>query len=236
MPRRLAPGDVHVWRRVTGALEAHEVVALAGQLSPDERFKCERFRFERDRRDYAAAHALLRRALSHYADRPPESWRFEQAPGGKPRLACDGRAPCLSFNLSHTRGLVACAISGGAEVGIDVERADRYSRDVAERFFSAHENDRLGRCGSDALRARRFAELWTLKEAYVKAIGAGLSHPLQEIEFDVSDSGAIRFRPPESVDPRGWTFTLAAPTPDHCLAVAVRHEPADRATIRVISE
>jgi 4'-phosphopantetheinyl transferase len=231
MPTELAPGEVHVWCRTTGGLDEGEIARLVERLSPEERAICERFRFDRDRRDYAAAHALLRSALSRYAEIAPESWEFEQEPGGKPRLAPKSNPPCLFFNLSHTHGLVACAISASAEIGIDVERADRYVQDVAERFYSERENERLRGCESESLRAQHFIELWTLKEAYVKALGFGLSHPLNTIEFEVAP--VIRFRPPQSVDPREWTFTLGAPAPGYCLAVAARH---GRASIRILGE
>jgi 4'-phosphopantetheinyl transferase len=221
----LAPGDVHVWCRSTDSLGCAELNDLVSRLSPDERVRYARFRFPRDQRDYAAAHALLRTSLSQYADVAPESWRFHEAPGGKPRLLpADGR-PRLSFNLSHTHGLVACAITSGADVGIDVESVDRYvGSGVAERFFSASENADLRRCASEPLRARRFIELWTLKEAYVKAIGKGLSHPLDSIEFDVANRESIRFLAPPDVEVAAWRFSLAAPTEHHCLAVAVRHD------------
>ena len=195
------------------------------RLSPDEHMRCARFRFARDQRDYAAAHALLRTSLSRYADLAPESWQFHAAPGGKPSLVLGDGMPPLSFNLSHTDGLVACAIAGGSDVGIDVEAVERDVSDgVAERFFSESECADLRHCASEPLRARRFIELWTLKEAYVKAIGKGLSHPLDSIVFDVADRGSILFLPPPDVDVATWSFSLSAPTEHHCLAVAMRHD------------
>jgi hypothetical protein len=85
----------------------------------DER--CKRFAFDDDRRDYAVAHALLRRLLSHRHAVSPEAWRFEATPSGKPRVAADFAALPLAFSLSHARGLVACAVSEDAEVGIEVD-------------------------------------------------------------------------------------------------------------------
>jgi 4'-phosphopantetheinyl transferase len=231
----LAPGDVHVWYRPTGSLGDKDVEDAVARLSQDERTRYARFRFARDRRDYAAAHALLRTSLSRYADLAPESWRFHETPGGKPSLVLDAGVPRLSFNLSHTDGLVACAIAGGAEVGIDVESVDRDLRDgVAERFFSESENADLRQCASGPLRARRFVELWTLKEAYVKAIGTGLSHPLDSIVFDVADRDAILFLPPPEVEAAGWRFLLSAPTGHHCLAVAVKHDPQTVSRIQLM--
>jgi 4'-phosphopantetheinyl transferase len=225
VPLTLETGDVHVWYRATDALGVHDIHGAVEQLSPEERARYARFRFPRDQRDYAAAHALLRTSLSRYALVAPESWRFHEAPGGKPSLVLEDGTPRLSFNLSHTRGLVACAITGGSDVGVDVESVERdVTHAVAERFFSDSENAGLRQCATAALRARRFIELWTLKESYVKAIGKGLSHALDSIVFDVADHASIRFLPPPDVEADSWRFALWTPTDTHCLAVAVRHD------------
>jgi 4'-phosphopantetheinyl transferase len=78
---------------------------------------------------------------------------------------------------------------------------------------------------TDELRPTRFFNYWTLKEAYVKAIGKGLSHSLNSIVFDPTDRESIRFLPPSDVEGNRWRFALRAPTGAHCLAVAVRHDP-----------
>jgi 4'-phosphopantetheinyl transferase len=219
----LAPGEVHVRYRVTDTMEEADIASAAAMLSPDEHARYARLMFARDRRDYAAAHALLRTSLSQYAEVAPQQWTFRTDAGGKPSLVADQAGSRLSFNLSHTHGLVACAIAGGADVGIDVESVDRVVDDrVARRFFSERENADLSRCASDALRARRFLALWTLKEAYVKAIGQGLSHPLNTVVFAIGDDDAIAFMPPSDVDAAEWHFRLLAPTVRHHLAVAVR--------------
>ena len=145
MATTLAPCQVDVWYRVTDPLDEADVAESIAVLSPDERSRHSRFVFARDRRDYAAAHALLRQSLSRYADITPIRWRFRE--GGKPSLVVDDGAPSLSFNLSHTHGIVACAISGGSDVGIDVEAVAReVDEGVAERVFSETEYaDKIGR-------------------------------------------------------------------------------------------
>jgi 4'-phosphopantetheinyl transferase len=190
-------------------------------LSPDERFRCGRFRAEHDRRDYAAAHALLRTALSRHADTGPADWRFGRSPGGKPHVDAP-HAP--SFNLSHTHGVVACAVAFDLPLGVDVERIDRRMSAaaidaVARRCFSHGEVRALGR----AVRAdARFCELWTLKEAFIKATGAGLSQPLNTVAFDLDDDASIRFLPACGVNAAEWRFALYAPSPHSRLAVAVQ--------------
>jgi 4'-phosphopantetheinyl transferase len=230
---RLVPGQVDVWYRITDTLDEMDVADGIALLSPDERERHSRFAFARDRRDYAAAHALLRESLSRYAAVAPMAWRFRA--GGKPSLVADDGFPSLSFNLSHTHGLVACAISNGSDVGIDVEAVDRsIDESVAERFFFETESADLRRCVSHE-RQRRFFELWTLKEAYLKAVGEGLSHPLNTIVFGLTIGGSIDFRPPADVDPAAWQFALFAPTERYCLAIAVRREPGSFAGIDVRS-
>ena len=221
----LAPDHVHIWYHLTEEMDETAVARAVAVLSDSERTRGQRFVFARDRRDFAAAHALTRLALSRYGDLAPEQWRFQEGADGKPSLAADAGTPPLTFNLSHTHGLVACAIAPGVDVGIDVERVDRRvgAEEIAARFFSAGEHADLARCPAEE-RARRFFELWTLKEAYIKAIGKGLSHSLNTFGFELSEPGSIGFMPPPDVDLAAWQFALFAPTELHAMAVAVRRE------------
>ena len=92
-------------------------------LSAEERTRCARLAFASDRRDFIAAHALLRHALSAHGHRDAREWLFIPDANGKPELAsAPGERPQLAFNLSHTRGLVACVVARDVDVGIDVER------------------------------------------------------------------------------------------------------------------
>jgi len=218
----LAPGDVHIWYRFTESLDDDAVRAEVTQLSPDERVRCQRFAFGRDRRDFAAGHALLRRVLSMYDDGCADAWTFVVDANGKPSLAHELGAQPLAFNMSHTHGLVACAVAHDAEVGVDVECVERGtdSRDIAERYFSAAELAQLDAC-PEGQRAARFIELWTLKEAYLKAIGTGLAHRLDTFDFTFDDAGGLRFNAPDA-GPAAWTFALFAPSPRHRLALAAR--------------
>lgn len=154
--------------------------------------------------------------------RPPSQLEFSVTPGGKPILVgAAGRPSPLAFSLTHTRGLVACAI-GLAAVGIDAEDATRDADvdGVAERFFAAAERDALMRLPEDARRSR-FFELWTLKESLLKALGLGLSHPLEDLAFTISAAGAIHLES-GTVDAAAWTFVLDR-IGDYCLGMAVAH-------------
>jgi 4'-phosphopantetheinyl transferase len=229
----LGPHDVHVWCRTTGdgdTLDARETDL--SDLSSDERARCARFAFARDRRDFAAAHALLRTRLSQYADVGPAAWTFGALPGGKPFILSPSGAPTLAFNLSHTHGFVACAIAAGGEVGIDVESVDRATdgRRIAARYFSKAERDWLDACDPRE-RAIRFIEHWTLKEAYLKAIGRGLSYRLNAFGFAFEGERHIRFSPPPDTEASAWTFALFAPSARYRMAAAVGATPSVRGSI-----
>jgi 4'-phosphopantetheinyl transferase len=213
--------DVHIRFRATDALDEAAIAAAASVLSDEERGQFGRFHFARDARDYAAAHALLRQTLSNGGNQTPGAWRFEKTPSGKPRLSgasADGR----SFSLSHTRGMVACAVTAGAEVGVDVECVDRDvdAGGIAARFFAPAEAAQLTALKGDA-RRDRFFDLWTLKEALVKALGRGMAVSMKSLAFTVGPGGDIRLDAPD-VDTQAWQFALFAPSPRHRLAVAVQ--------------
>lgn len=190
------------------------------QLSPDERARAGRFLAGRDRASFAAAHALARGMIAAAAGVAPEALTFTTGPYGKPAIAGPASASSLSFNLAHTRGLVACAVCRGGDVGVDVEavRDDVQPADLARRFFAASECRVLDDTPAPD-RPARFTDLWALKEAYIKAVGLGLSHPLESFAFDFRESGRLSFAPPPG-DTAARVFALFAPAPRLRLAVA----------------
>ncbi len=224
-PSGLGRDDVCVFYSFTDlAAESNCCEALA-LLSGAERARCRRLRFEEDRVSFIVAHALLRTALSHYAAARPEEWRFRTSAHGRPEIDTPPSCPRLRFNLSHTAGLVACAVTVERDVGIDVERIGRRADTgaLARRYFSSSENRLLA--GLPAPRARaRFFSLWTLKEAYVKARGLGLGIPLELVSFQVVPEAppVVSFGPGHDEDARAWQFALLDPRPGYRLAVAAR--------------
>ena len=217
--------DVHIWFRPTASLDAAATAADAATLSDEELARYRRFHFARDARDYAAAHALLRRTLSRHDARDPRRWRFDATPAGKPFLIDAGGLEA-AFSLSHTRGMVACAVTAGADVGVDVESIDREvdAAKIAARFFAPAETAHLLRLDPDA-RRRRFFDFWTLKESLVKALGEGMAVALNRLVFEV-DGDRARLVAPSLTEPDAWQFGLFAPDPAYRLAVAVRRPPS----------
>jgi 4'-phosphopantetheinyl transferase len=218
----LAP-DVHIWYQDTRSIDEQALEFADDVLSQDERARRDRLRFREDRRDFATAHSLLRRSLSkHLPDRHPADWRFDRNAFGKPYLSGgDTPAPAIEFNLSHTTGIVACAISS-AHVGVDVERV-RPNMDYEAIARSSYSREELRMLQALPVNARvaRVIELWTLKEAFLKGIGKGLSGPLDSIWFELEPRADIRFHAPAEVAVGAWKFALFAPQMDVTMAVAV---------------
>jgi 4'-phosphopantetheinyl transferase len=163
---------------------------------------------------------------------PPEAWCFARTALGKPYLSgpvIDD--PPLRFNLSHTRGLVACAVSSDAEVGVDAE-CRSHINDL-ERLMA-------GVCSADECAQVRaapapeqlagFLDLWSLKEAYVKACGTGIDSALAHISFDLRAPARIRASLPAGAAP-GWCFALFRPVVDSRIAVAMA--PASGSKVRL---
>jgi 4'-phosphopantetheinyl transferase len=204
--------------------------AYLALLSPDEHERMGRLVFERDRRRFLLTRALVRTTLSRYAAVPPAEWAFITNVHGRPEILDRPRgAPDLRFNLSHTEGLIACAVTIGREVGVDVEHIQRrLTHDVAGRFFAPREVNDLKALPEDE-QARAFFDYWTLKEAYIKARGFGLALPLADFAFTLAppEPPRIAFEPALEDDPETWQFTQDWPTPFHRLGLAVRRAGAD---------
>jgi 4'-phosphopantetheinyl transferase len=211
----LGMDEVHVWYQPSDSATA--ALSEDAVLSAEERTGRDQLHFLADRRDFALGHDLLRRSLSRYTAVLPHEWQFVKGLNGKPSV----RGGALSFNLSHTRGLVACSIARFMAVGIDVERVDRIIdiETIARHVFSASEAATLVSARTNA--RTRFIELWTLKEAFVKAVGVGLTLPLDSFSFDLDeDEQYVGFVSPPGFDASEWQFVLYAPRPDARLAVA----------------
>ncbi|MGJ4939173.1 4'-phosphopantetheinyl transferase family protein [Bradyrhizobium sp. HKCCYLS1011] len=194
-------------------------------LDEQECARADRFYFDVDREIYIAAHWLLRYALSRAAPLAPEAWQFTTERYGKPSIAPALSSLGVTFNLSHTKGLVACAVGHGIEMGVDVERIapERAELDIAERYFSADEVA-LMRAAPLAQRTQTFFRFWTLKEALIKATGEGLNRALDSFSFSFNPT-AVRFHPDDPTEAARWRFIEDQPTPNHALAMAIRSGP-----------
>jgi 4'-phosphopantetheinyl transferase len=201
---------------------------LAACLSPDEHARAGRFVSARDRDRFVAGRSFLRRLLAEYLGTESGDVCFHYALHGKPALA--GSDAALRFNLAHADAIAVCAVvSGCEEIGVDVERVRPMAEveAVARTVLSPRELAHFHALPA-AARLHAFYEAWTRKEAFVKALGCGLSRPLDS--FDVAFGPGERARLLRSLaDPSETTrFTLHAFEPEagYVGAVAMSGKPA----------
>ena len=195
---------------------------LLALLSAEERAKADRFMFPDDRDCYVAAHALVRATLSDFFARAPQDWTFVTGAWGKPRVDAHDGSARLCFNLSHTRGHVAVAVALDREVGVDVEHVapSRADEEVARQLFAPTEFADFQE-ESQAGRVEAFFDVWTLKEAYIKAVGLGVALPLKDFAF-TREPLRISFAPTLDDAPSRWLFRRFRPEPDVAMALAAR--------------
>jgi 4'-phosphopantetheinyl transferase len=228
--------EAHVWYCNPQAIQQEEkLAAYRSVLSEQEMERYRRFHFDKDRQSYLVSHALLRHALSQYLEIPASEWKFTEERDGKPYLLLSAGMPDISFNLTHTEGLSACIISLDRACGIDAENINRKSdhQAVAERMFAPQE---LASLSGDA--RLNFYHYWTLREAYVKALGTGLSGSSKDFYFDIGidDMNAVvRHSDERQAETVSWLFRLYQPTSDHILSVSVESDAAVEVRCRELS-
>ena len=208
----------------TAALDADGLALLSQTLSDEERARAARFHFERDRSVYIVGHALMRDMLARAVGGSAHDFAFTTGAHGKPEAVLAASAPRLRINLSHTRGLAAVAMTQDVDVGVDVEWMSRDSDllNIAERFFAVDERRQLA-LAAETDRRDCFFAFWTLKEAYIKAIGLGLAMPLADFGFHL-ETLRIAFADHVDDDPDDWHFLHRRLSHDHALSLAVRHQ------------
>ncbi len=200
----LPADEIHMWQVELDQPATH--IPLACSLSQAERQVAGRFFFEHDRRRFIVRRRTLRSILGRYLQISPEQLSFRRNPQGKPQLTESD----IHFSVSHSAGLAVYVFGRRCQLGVDIEylRPMPGASQIAAAFFSPSERSLL-----EALpvtdQQKAFFHCWTRKEAFVKAIGEGLSYPLDR--FDVSlhpEEPAALLRTP---DHTGWFMTALAP-------------------------
>ena len=219
LPVRAIPDhEVHIW--ILSLDDSQSTESLRESLSPDELNRASRFRFDKHRNQYVLTRGTLRSLLAGYLGIPAEEISFQYSKYDKPCLA---QAQDFDFNVSHTEGMAIFGFTRGHRIGVDIEhlRSDFRADEIAERFFSLAEREALRKI-PDAQRHEPFFRIWTRKEAYIKALGEGLSHPLHQ--FDVSlDStvAALLATRPDPSEAQRWQLENLAIAPQFVAAAAV---------------
>jgi len=205
-------------------------------LSPEERAQYARFRFDKHRHTYLVSHALMRGALSLATQAEPDQFAFSTNAYGKPFVVDPAPHQPVHFNLSHTEGLAAVAISRHTELGIDVENKHRQdmTQTLAEHFFAPEECQEVAQSSAHE-RTIKMLEFWTLKESYIKAVGQGLSIALDSFAFRLATAAQPAYLlrlDAQGSDRNAWGFWQGQPTENHLMALAFKSDPTQPIQVR----
>lgn len=219
----LAGDEVHVWRASLRP-PADALARVEAHLSADERARAARFRFAEHRTAFVAGRGAQREILSRYTGLPPHALVYSETAYGKQSLAGAAASLDVRYNVSNSGDLALFALTRGREIGVDLEKLKPMpdGLDIAQRFFSAPENEIFAAI-DESMRDVAFFNCWTRKEAYIKAVGEGLSMPLDR--FDVAfapgePARLLRTRGDESEAAR-WSMRELDPGPGYIGALAV---------------
>jgi len=220
----LAEGDVQIWQIALNQPPDPENSKLISTLSPDEQMRAGRFHRSRDRENFIYTRGMLRAILARYLSISAANINFVYSAYGKPAIVENQNHRGLRFNLSHANEIALIGITRKCEIGIDIEfiREDFATMEIAEDFFSEKELVVL-RLLPRQLRTRAFFNCWTRKEAYIKAIGEGLSYPLDKFAVSLTPGN-----PPEllyvddnPLEIMRWRFYEPDTPPDYVAALVV---------------
>jgi 4'-phosphopantetheinyl transferase len=226
--------DLHVWYFFTPGISQRDLFARYGsELSTEELSRFRSFRFSCDSLKFLASRVLLRNSLSAYCDTDPSAWEICSARHGKPHLRPTPGMCRLKFNQSRTNDLSALVVSASCEVGIDVEdiRLIKDPMPVAAEAFTGVEVEELLHLDTGPRRLA-FLENWTLKEAYLKARGVGLSGSLREVSWGRHESKRVlRFNDVGS-DETNWRAFLEHPSSNHVCSVVAESSREQEIKVR----
>lgn len=219
----LSSEDVHVWRASLDRSPA-QMHGLEQTLSLDERTRADGFYFVQDRQRFVSGRGLLRMILSRYAGVAPQQLLFCYGARGKPELATAPGGDILCFNLSHSQGTGLYALTRQRAVGVDIEQIRPLSKaeQMADRFFSPIEQTMLRALPAEE-HLPGFFNCWTRKEAYVKARGDGLAHPLDQFAVSVApgEPAALLATLDDPREVTRWSLRELWPGPSFVAALAV---------------
>jgi 4'-phosphopantetheinyl transferase len=213
--------EVHIWTFPSTA--PNDVVeTFARVLNTGEVSRAERFRFPHLRESFVIAHGVLRYLVGRYSDRLPAEIRFSFGSKGKPMAV---GANGLQFNMTHSGDVTMIALARDCEIGVDVEKIRPLldMQRIADQFFCVEEAAEL-RAVLSVERNHAFFCSWTRKEAYVKAIGAGLYIPLNSFRVPVAPTATPRFIhiDHDTTAAREWNLNDLPLAPEYAAALAYR--------------
>ncbi|VEP18946.1 4'-phosphopantetheinyl transferase HetI [Hyella patelloides LEGE 07179] len=211
--------QVHLWR-ANLKIPTKQITELNNILSLDEKERAERFRFPQHRNRFVAARGFLRQIISGYLNIASQEIVFSYGGRGKPKLANSN----LQFNISHSQDIALYAFTNHQLIGIDVEylRSNVECHKIAQRFFTSAESQLITSLSKEK-QTQTFFHLWTVKEAYLKAIGEGLVGGLETVEIDVNQTSKLKILAisGEQAKADNWLFSSFIPHNDFIATVAI---------------
>ncbi len=226
--------SIHIWiTDIDDIVDPYLLDIYRTQLSADEMSRYERFRFDKDKKQFLVSHALVRSVLANYVEIAPKDLQFTCLESGKPQAVNeDGECLPIKFNLSHSGKYAAIIVTNDIDCGIDIEKIDpnRSIMDIAENYFSCSEViDLQSKDGIE--QKKRFYTYWTLKEAYIKARGETLGSALNKVSFDLHHQNQVCVDFSKLTDAefkleseKGWQFDTPLINDEYVLSVALHHE------------
>ncbi len=220
----LARDRVIVWR-VDLDVDERRVMAMRHLLTPDEVARADRYKFDRHRRRFTMARAILRTQLGHYLNKAPKSVVIQTTSFGKPFVDQPFASNAVRFNVSHSHELALIAFTQDAPIGVDLEwryiSVDHMS--IANKYFSAEEVRQYVALPPEQQEIA-FYNCWTRKEAYIKAIGEGLSHPLDDfiVAFLPGEPARLVSDRSDPDAPKIWQFAALNLHEDYASAICVK--------------
>jgi len=219
-PLYINEGEVHIWK-ISLSTPTESTKYLIQSLSKDEHTRADRILCEQRRQRNKIARGYLRKILSVYVKNPPTDLVFYYGPHGKPYLYQPNREKKIEFNLSHSENLMVIAISKNSRVGIDLEHIRNVSEKnvIIKKIFSV-QDQQIFTSFSEEEKEFAFFSCWTYKEAYLKALGIGLSvHPNKNSFYSYCQSSQLPTQIQINKD-RQWSFMRFFPEKDS-IAVSV---------------
>jgi 4'-phosphopantetheinyl transferase len=221
------PREVHVWF-VELAPDAVSIETCLDSLSADERERVSRFRFEHLKTSFTLSRGILRALLGRYLSIAPDRVGFAYGARGKPRLAFP-EAP-LEFNLAHSGRFAMYAFVSGCELGVDIEevRPIPDQENIVRRFFSPEECEEWLHL-EPSERDEAFFCCWTRKEAYIKALGNGLSMPLDSFRVSLrqGEPAALLRADRDPAAPKKWSLCSLVAVDGYAASLAVPERTRD---------
>jgi len=221
---RLAGHEVHVWA-ASLRVSSDVLTGLTATLSPLEKEHAGKFKFDLHRNRFIAGRGLLRTILGRYLQISPSKLDFVYSPQGKPALDLKSGGAGLHFNLTDTEDLVLFVVTHIGPVGVDVEsiRPVKEMGDLVARFFSQRENELFQKVSPDK-KPTAFFNLWTRKEALLKATGEGITRSLNlvEVSFLPDEPACVLAISGDLEKAASWSLHALSPAPGFVGAVAIQ--------------